>query len=179
VVSLSPNGGKGAALAAGFDKVLSLGAAAAVTLDADGQHAPADLPLFVEAFRQRAADLIIGERDYRAMPPARRIANATGRRLLHAATGWDMPDNQSGYRLLSRRALQLLRPVRSDFAAEVEMIVAAREAGLTVEWIPIRTIYSDERSHFRPIHDTGAFLGLAWRLWRSPSQARRHDGAPV
>ena len=177
VESLWPNRGKGAALAAGFDKALSLDAEAAITLDADGQHAPDDLPLFVEAYRQRGADLIIGERQYAQMPLARRIANASGRRILRAATGWDMPDNQSGYRLLSRRALTLLRPDRTDFAAEVEMIVRARGAGLSVEWIPIRTIYSDERSHFRPIHDTAAFLALAWQLWRRSSSSRRASGA--
>ena len=45
-----PNAGKGAALRTGFRYALAQGAAAVVTLDADGQHDPAEIPLFLAAF---------------------------------------------------------------------------------------------------------------------------------
>ncbi|NIP78700.1 MAG: glycosyltransferase, partial [Gemmatimonadetes bacterium] len=49
VVRQSPNQGKGAALQAGFRHALGLGVDAVVTLDADGQHDPAEIPAFLEA----------------------------------------------------------------------------------------------------------------------------------
>ncbi len=173
VVRLGRNGGKGAALAAGFREALRAGAEAVITLDGDGQHDPDEIPTFVEAYRARSCDLVIGVRNYAKMPPARRVANTLGRRILRWAVGRDLLDNQSGYRLLSGRGLALLQPVRSDFAAEVEMIVQAYELGLAVEWVPISTYYSGEASHFHPVADTRAFLSLALQLHRR----RRHDGA--
>jgi glycosyltransferase involved in cell wall biosynthesis len=179
VVSLGTNSGKGAALARGFDEALAIGAEAVIALDADGQHAPSDIPTFLAAYRARGTDLVIGQRSYAQMPWTRRLANSTGRTLLRLATRWDMPDNQSGYRLYSERALRSVRPERSDFAAEVEMIVQARNRGLSVEWVPIQTIYADEGSHFRPIHDTALFLRLVWRLWRARRAGERRDGGAI
>jgi glycosyltransferase involved in cell wall biosynthesis len=50
VVRLTPNQGKGAALRAGFRRALEDGCAAVVTLDADGQHNPDEIPRFVAAY---------------------------------------------------------------------------------------------------------------------------------
>jgi glycosyltransferase involved in cell wall biosynthesis len=178
VTRLPVNQGKGAALAAGFAVARQRGAAAVVAMDADGQHSPHELPVFLEAFRERSADLIVGQRDYAQMPASRRIANSTGRWVLRLATGRDIPDNQSGYRLLSKRALEVVAPSRADFAAEVEMIVAAYESGLAVEWVPISTIYEGAGSHFRPVRDSAAFFGVAWSLWRRrQSRTGRTSGA--
>ena len=47
-----PNAGKGAALRAGFRHALEHGAAAVVTLDADGQHDPAEIPLFLDRYEE-------------------------------------------------------------------------------------------------------------------------------
>lgn len=166
VVRMPRNGGKGAALAEGFREALRMGAEGAITLDADGQHDPEEVPTFVAAYRARACDLVIGVRDYGAMPATRRLANTLGRWILRWAVGRDLPDNQSGYRLLGGRGLALLQPVRSDFAAEVEMIARAYELGLVVEWVPISTLYAGEASHFHPVADTAAFLALAMELRR-------------
>ena len=62
VVRHPSNLGKGAALRTGFDWMLLRGAEAVITMDADMQHDPDDLPRFIEAFNARHADLIIGSR---------------------------------------------------------------------------------------------------------------------
>src|SRR5262245_21246630 len=62
VVRHAVNRGKGAALQTGFARLLQRGAAAIVTLDADGQHDPDDIPRFVAAWSDGAAHLVIGSR---------------------------------------------------------------------------------------------------------------------
>jgi glycosyltransferase involved in cell wall biosynthesis len=161
------NLGKGAALSRGLEWARAERVAMVVTLDADGQHDPAEIPLFLAAADEEVGDLIIGRREFAAMPPTRRIANTVGALLIRWALGHPVHDNQSGYRLLNSAALEVLRPRRSDFAAEVEQIVAALEAGLRIGWVPIRTIYGAETSHFRPVHDSVAFLTLVRQLRRA------------
>lgn len=146
-----PNQGKGAALRAGMRWALEAGYAAVVTLDADGQHDPAELPTFLEKFAASAADLIIGSRNFEHMPLVRRIANTLGRWSFSWAVGQPIQDNQSGYRLLSRRMMEAVIPSQEQgFEFEVEMITTCLRRGYVLDWVPIRTIYAGETSHIRP-----------------------------
>jgi glycosyltransferase involved in cell wall biosynthesis len=148
-----PNQGKGAALQVGFRKALELGAAAVITLDADGQHDPAEIPKFLEAFANGNADLIIGERKFNAMPFPRKYSNAIGRWLFNWALGQPIPDNQSGYRLVSRRLMEALTgSSEHGFEFEVEMIATCLKRGFKLAWVPIRTIYAGEASHINYAH---------------------------
>jgi hypothetical protein len=137
-----------------------------VTLDADGQHDPAEIPRFLAAYWAGAGDLIIGARDFREIPLVRRIANTTGRMALSWALGVPIRDNQSGYRLVARPVWEVLRPTVGGFELEVEMIAQTLWAGLRLGWVPIRTIYAGERSHIRPLAHTVGFFSLVWRLRR-------------
>jgi glycosyltransferase involved in cell wall biosynthesis len=66
VIRHQQNRGKGAALKSGFQAVLARPEIqAAITMDADGQHAPNHLPEFIRAFRKSPVDLIIGCRQLR------------------------------------------------------------------------------------------------------------------
>jgi glycosyltransferase involved in cell wall biosynthesis len=152
-----PNAGKGAALRAGFRYALERGAAAVVTLDGDGQHDPAEIPLFVEAFTRARPELVLGRRDFADMPPVRRISNTLGGWIFSAAVGRRVADNQSGYRLIGRRLMTaMLDSTDSGFAFEVEMIARCIALGLPMTEVPIRTIYAGEPSHIRPwVHLTG------------------------
>ena len=80
VIHQVPNQGKGAALRAGFRWALDHGYDAVITLDADGQHDPAEIPLYLDAFGARQPDLIIGER-HTQMPFPRNLTNTIGRWL--------------------------------------------------------------------------------------------------
>jgi glycosyltransferase involved in cell wall biosynthesis len=161
VIGQHPNQGKGAALRAGFRWALEHGFEAVVTLDADGQHDPAEIPSFLAARERTVADLIIGRRDFSRMPPIRRLANRLGGIALSWAAGRDIPDNQSGYRLLSRRLMEAVAAsTEAGFEFEIEMITTCIRAGYRLDWVPIRTIYAGEPSHIRPWRHFTSFVRM-------------------
>lgn len=163
-----PNQGKGAALRTGFGWALNAGYQAVLTLDADGQHDPAEIPKFVDAYTACGADLIIGARDFIHMPLIRRLANTTGRWAFSWAIGQPIRDNQSGYRLIRRRLLEvILTGDEAGFEFEMEVIVICIRRGFVLDWLPIRTIYAGEGSHIRPWQHTLNFLRMVWQIRRS------------
>jgi hypothetical protein len=144
-----------------------VGHAAVVTLDADGQHDPAEIPLFVEAFERSRPELVIGRRDFGDMPPVRRLSNVLGGVALSAALGRTVPDNQSGYRLIGRVLMRaMLDSDESGFEFEVEMIARCIALGLPLEWVPIRTIYAGEPSHIEPWRHFREFLRVTAKARR-------------
>lgn len=162
------NRGKGAALETGIRHALALGSQAVITLDADGQHDPADIPRFLQAFAAQTGDLIIGRRDWQDAPFPRRYTNPLGSWLLSLAIGIPVPDSQSGFRLYNRRSMETLDLSTPGFELETEVIVQAARSGMRVAWVPIRTIYGvGETSYFHPLHDTLGFLRTLWLAARS------------
>jgi glycosyltransferase involved in cell wall biosynthesis len=174
VIEQRPNQGKGAALRAGFRRALNDGADAILTLDADGQHDPAEIPAFLAAWAaEPRPDVVIGRRDFRVMPAARRLSNTAGGLLFSWAVGRPIPDNQSGYRLVSRRLAEAtLASDEPGFAFEVEQITTCIRMGGTIAWVPIRTIYAGAPSHIRPIAHVREFIRIA-------RQARRDARRPL
>ena len=164
VLRQEPNQGKGEALRAGFRQALQEDYAAVITLDADGQHNPLEIPLFLKAYQQEQADLIIGQRTFRHMPLMRRLGNSLGQALFSWAMRQPVHDNQSGYRLISRRVMQTSLDSREQgFEFEVEMIVTCVRAGTKIAWVPISTIYGDEKSHIQPFKHVLNFVCLVWK----------------
>jgi glycosyltransferase involved in cell wall biosynthesis len=168
VIEQRPNAGKGAALRTGFRRALDDGFDAVLTLDADGQHDPAEIPAFLAAFAaQPRPDLVIGRRNFRAMPPIRRISNVVGGRAFSWAVGQEIADNQSGYRLIGRRIMDAT--IGSDeggFEFEVEMITTCIRLGGTIAWVPIRTIYAGAPSHIKPIDHLRSFIRIVRKARR-------------
>jgi glycosyltransferase involved in cell wall biosynthesis len=157
-----PNQGKGAALREGFRHALAAKVDAVVTLDADGQHDPAEIPTFLRAYEARHPELIVGRRNFGQMPPVRRLSNTIGGLIFSAAVGRSVPDNQSGYRLVGRRLMAaLLESEQDGFAFEVEMIARCIAMDEPIVWVPIRTIYAGEPSHIRPWAHLTSFLAAA------------------
>lgn len=174
VLHQRPNQGKGAALRAGFRRALDEGYDAVITLDADNQHDPAEIPGFLAAYAARTPDLIIGERTFRQMPFPRNVSNTIGRWLFSWALGQRVNDNQSGYRLISRRLMEATLASREQgFEFEVEMIVICVRRGYGLEGIPIRTIYGDETSHIKPFQQTVHFFRVVWQTWRAMHRSPR------
>jgi glycosyltransferase involved in cell wall biosynthesis len=173
VVRHSQNRGKGVALVTGFTWALERGYEAVLTLDADGQHDPADIPAFRTAYKSGAGDLIIGRRDFGQMPFPRSWANPFGSWLLSWVLGTRIYDNQSGYRLYSRRLLEEIKLTATGFEMEVEVIVRALRKGMRVVWVDIHTIYGVGKvSHFHPIKDSIRFLQTVWWAWRQKNVKR-------
>lgn len=161
VIDQQPNQGKGVALRTGFRAALDLGASAVIQLDADGQHDPTEIPLFVEKHFTTAADLIIGERDFAGMPLVRRMSNTVGRTAFSWAVGRKVRDNQSGYRLLSRRLIEAVLESREHgYEFEMDMILIAIKRDWPIEGVPIRTIYGDEVSNIKPMQHVVHFFRM-------------------
>ncbi len=168
VIRQQPNQGKGAALKAGFRRALEMGCAAVVTLDADGQHNPREIPAFLASFHNNQPDLIIGAREFGKMPFPRWFANTSGRLLFSWAVGQPIRDNQSGYRLVSQRLIEAsLRSQIGGFEFEVDMIVICIRNRFKLDWVPIQTIYAGEKSHISPLKHIQRFLRLVWHTRRS------------
>lgn len=170
VIRQEPNQGKGAALKRGFRHALDQGYDAVLTLDADGQHDPAEIPKFLAEWRQADPDLIIGARSFDEMPFVRRMSNTIGRWSISRAVGRDIPDNQSGYRMLSRRLVEsMLESGESGFEFEVDMVLLCLRRNWPMAWVPIRTIYEGKGSHISPIDHVVQFF----RMVRKARQAAR------
>jgi glycosyltransferase involved in cell wall biosynthesis len=172
VVRQVTNAGKGAALRAGFAWARDHGAEAVVTLDGDGQHDPDEIPGFLAAWTRTEAQLVVGRRDFRTMPLVRRVSNTIGRMVISIAVGRDIPDNQSGYRLIGSRLMrELLDSQETGFEFEVEMIARCIAHRERLGWLPIRTIYAGEPSHIRPwahLRDFVRIARVARRIVRAP-----------
>src|SRR6185369_2734040 len=115
VVSHAVNRGKGAALKTGFSYALQRGYGAVITLDADGQHLPREIPKFLAARSETQADLIIGGRShlFHQMLPRRRMANRFSAWSIARCSRTNVSDSQSGFRLYSKDLLLKAR-LRSD-----------------------------------------------------------------
>ena len=161
VLAQWPNQGKGAALKAGFRRAIAEGYSAVVTLDADRQHDPAEIPAFLQAYQERHADLVVGQRDFSRIPLVRRITNTVGRWTFSWAAGAPVPDNQSGYRLIGLRLMEaMLESGEQGFQFEVEMIVVCLQQGYKLAWVPIRAIYTGGGSHIHPLQHVVEFMRM-------------------
>jgi glycosyltransferase involved in cell wall biosynthesis len=164
VVMHPDNRGKGAALRTGFGRLLREGVEAVVTMDADLQHDPGDIPLFLEAWRETGADIVLGSRasHFHSMTRGRQVGNRFSCRALRFFTGLDLPDSQSGFRLYGASFLTVLTLRRDAYDAEVEVLLRAVKQRRRIETIPIRMREPDgvATSSFRPWVDT-------WRICRT------------
>ncbi len=166
VIRHEKNYGKGRALITGLCEILdSDDLSAVITLDGDGQHDPRDIPGFVEKFIKTGADIVIGNRmnNTKGMPLLRRFTNKTTSLVVSGLTGLKIPDSQSGYRLLRTSLLLNMNLNSTHFDTESEILLRAGKAGAKISSVPIRTIYSSEKSKINPLVDTFRFLFLVLR----------------
>lgn len=149
------NRGKGAALATGIAAALEGGAGVIITLDADGQHQPEEIPNLAAPVLNGAADLAVGARARTgAMPWARRCTNWLSAALASRIGGVAVPDAQSGFRALSRGVAQAVRPAEQGYDFETAFLLAALARGFRVKFVSVSTVYEGQASHFRHWADT-------------------------
>jgi glycosyltransferase involved in cell wall biosynthesis len=167
------NRGKGAALVTAFRTLFARGCDAVVTLDADGQHLPEEIPKLLEAARG-GADLVLGTRDhlFAEMVAARRVANRLSSWAISWAAGQSLSDVQTGFRLYTRRLVEATGFPETRFDAESAVVVRAGRRGFRIVTVPVRLGFADGRttSHYRPLVDS-------LRIARSVMRARL-DGGP-
>lgn len=159
VVVLPENKGKGRALKEGFKAALEAGFAYAITLDADLQHFPEDIPLFLEANRKHPGALIVGER--KGLEGVERskgssFANRFSNLWFFLQTFHPLKDTQTGYRLYPLKKMRGLSLLTSRYEAELELLVFAAWNGVEIVSLGVNVFYppKEERvSHFRPVRD--------------------------
>lgn len=155
------NQGKGAALKTGFEFITaSTQFDAVITLDADLQHRPEDLPAFLDARIQTRANIIVGYRARlgTAMPVSRILSNSITSALVSARTGVFIQDSQCGYRLLDREVLENITVESTGYEAETEFLIKAARKGFSIKFIPIQTVYNGERSYMTHWQTTKRFI---------------------
>jgi glycosyltransferase involved in cell wall biosynthesis len=159
------NQGKGVALHTGILAALEMGSAFAITLDADGQHAPREIAVFLQKELETDADIIVGNRmaDRKNMPEDRVFANRVTSWFVSLRAGVTIPDSQNGYRLIRTSLYRTLKIRAKRYAAESEVLIRAGKKGAKIVWVPVETIYASETSSVNPVADTVRFLRMAVR----------------
>jgi glycosyltransferase involved in cell wall biosynthesis len=155
------NWGKGRALRTGLAYLLGRDDwDVVVTLDADLQHLPEELPLFFRAWESHTADLLVGTRRRwkSSMPFPRKVSNSITSFLVSARTGFPIHDSQCGYRLMSRRVVAAVKTTSDGYEAETEFLIRAAREGFRIACVPITTVYGNERSFMTNTRTTFRFL---------------------
>ncbi len=151
------NQGKGAALLTGFTEARKSGCDYALTIDADGQHNPADAPtLLAAAAKEKNRCLVVGVRrdmDGVNVPWTSRFGRGFSNFWVQMSGGPILRDSQSGFRLYPLPEILQLDVLARRYQYEVEVLVQAHRYGLVIKETEISVLYQakDERiSHFRP-----------------------------
>lgn len=155
---LEQNQGKGAALLAAATWAAERGHEALVTLDADGQHDPGDLPRILAAAAADWPCLVVGVRrmDGPAVPFSSRFGRRFSNFWIGLETGTWLADTQSGFRLYPVAALTGPRYWSRRFTFEAEVLVRAVWAGFPVREVSVGVDYAPEGgrvSHFHKLRD--------------------------
>lgn len=141
------NRGYGRALLSAFRDAEDRGYDWLITLDADGQHDPEEIPLFLDAARRGAADIVSGSRYLRRRaddddaPPARRRINAAITRELNARLGLGITDSFCGFKAYRVATLARLALSEPGYGFPIQLWVRAAAQGARVAEVPVRRIY--------------------------------------
>ncbi len=173
ILSHPRNLGKGAALLTGFQHAAAAGYSHAVTIDADGQHLPEDLPGLLEAMRANPDAIVVGTRprDVANVPRSSKVGRAISDFMLWASSGPELkgerPDSQCGYRIYPLKHVLALGFAARHYDFEQEVLVRAAWHGVPVLARPIQVWYPppDERvTHFHKWRDNGRIVWIYTRL---------------
>lgn len=158
VITYQPNRGKGHALKTGFRYAYKQGYTHAITIDSDGQHYPADLPVFFKAIERMPQAMIIGARnmDQAHIPGKSSFGNKFSNFWFWVETGIRLPDTQSGYRAYPLAHAGTMKYFTRKYELEIEAPVRIAWRRVPVTYVPVKVYYppAEERvSHFRPFKD--------------------------
>ena len=160
VVRHAARRGKGAALATAFTAARAKGATFVVTLDADGQHDPVDVPSLLAAARATPRTVVIGSRRDAELPRGRALAIRLAGFWVNWIAGAPVADTQSGFRVYPLALFDEVRLGSGRFVFETAVLVEALRHGWCVHEAPIRVVpYAARPSRFHPLGD-GASITL-------------------
>jgi glycosyltransferase involved in cell wall biosynthesis len=153
VIRHQVNRGKGAALKTGFEFLN--GERVVVTIDADGQHDPSDIPKLVEPILKGEADMVNGSRyisgNKRDTPLYRRLGQVVLDKATNLESGLCITDSQSGFRAFAADTKDIFRFNQNGLAIESEMLADAAYAGLRIKEVEIGVRYDVDNSSENPV----------------------------
>jgi glycosyltransferase involved in cell wall biosynthesis len=155
VVTHPANRGYGAALISAFAFAIDRGADILVTMDCDGQHEPARIPVLLEAIHD--ADIVSGSRylrDFRQDTPApqdRRHINRLVTQELNDSFGLRITDAFCGFKAYRRQALTALRITETGWGMPLQLWVQAARLGLRIKEVGVPRVYLDPNRAFGDI----------------------------
>ena len=160
LIKNNENRGKGFALRKGLNYAVEKGFDKLITIDADLQHNPDEIPLLISKLNNY--HMVIGNRlhNLKSMPLQRRMSNNITSKLLSIKTGQKILDSQSGFRAYRAEVVENILTNEDGYEAESEIIIKATRKGYLVGFADISTIYGDEISKMNPIRSTLGFIKL-------------------
>ncbi|MFC1658349.1 glycosyltransferase family 2 protein [Candidatus Omnitrophota bacterium] len=166
------NQGKGFSLIRGLIHAIDENYDAVITMDGDGQHSPEDICRFIQEAESSGAGIIIGNRmrSTTQMPLIRILTNKFMSLFISKLIKQNVSDTQCGFRLIKIDLLKKIRFTTQRFETESEILFQASKLGYRIKSIPIKTIYSKEKSQINPFLDTVRFCSFIWRqIWTTRS----------
>lgn len=152
------NLGKGTALRTGFQYVLQKDYQVLITLDADGQHDPSEIPSLLRIFQSVKPDILIASRagEFGQMTFLRRFWNRLAARAVARLCHSDITDSQSGFRLIRTEILRQIPLLTSGYETELELLIKACKKDFNVLSVPLihPKVDGTAFSHFKPVTDT-------------------------
>jgi len=165
VVRHPVNMGKGFALETGIEKALEDDPDILVTLDADNQHDPADIPMLSNTLINENLDIVFGSRSLNGdMPLILRFGNWWLCKSAQVLFGTKVTDSQSGFKAFRRDAYEKLKWKSSHYSVDSEIIMNTGRNKLKHGQIPIKTLYNCKHKGTTVIDGIRIFLNML--LWR-------------
>jgi glycosyltransferase involved in cell wall biosynthesis len=148
-----------------------LGADVLVTLDADGQHDPQEIPNVLKPIAEGEADVVIGSRFVDAdgtkeMPLYRRAGARLITKLVNGSSKNGVSDAQSGFRAYNRQALERLSVVEAGMGASVELLLEASKHDLKICEVPSSCKYSNGKVATSTEHPIRHGIGVVMSIIR-------------
>lgn len=160
--------GLGNAFRRGFSAVAK-DADIVVTMDADLNHKPEELPRLLSAFESGRCDILIGSRFVSGglverVPVWKAVVTRSLNPIMRLVFGLGIRDLTSGYRLYRRDALRTLTFSSNNFAFLPELLIVASGKGLRIAEAPIHFVYRIHgRSKMALVRTSRSYLGLFLR----------------
>jgi glycosyltransferase involved in cell wall biosynthesis len=156
VVRHESNLGKGVAFKSLFGRALELDADVVVTLDADGQHDPSEIPHLVKPILSGDADITVGSRflaGNNEMPSYRRFGCRVLNGLVNRfAKKNKVSDTQSGFRAYNRKALKEIDIATKGIGVDSEILIKAYDNDVKIMEVPISCMFKGvEGSTYNPV----------------------------
>ena len=136
--------GEGVATQTGFDAVLNFNPKYVVSMDSDGQHSADDLDKVIKPLVTGEAQAVIGVRPLEDMPRSRNYANAIMNFLTKIFYRVDVSDSQTGFRAITRDALDKITINATGYLISSEFIREINDNDIPFAEVPIETIYTPE-----------------------------------